>query len=134
MLLGLLREKSDLGRAFGPSVRSAIANDIERLAPPDDWVVVQKYSLASWPELLTLWIGLNGDLVRVIAHIPEEKRTTRVRVGVGAPITLEELIHRYVEHCVDLMEHFFRGCEDLAEKRNRRRDWIPAAEVGWFAW
>ena len=36
MLLGLSREKSDLRRAFGPNLRSAIANDIERLAPPDD--------------------------------------------------------------------------------------------------
>jgi len=70
--------------------------------PPDDWVGAQRYTDASWPELLTLWIGLNEHLVRVLAQIPEEKRSTPVRIGVLPPISLEELIRRYVEHCVDL--------------------------------
>ena len=71
--------------------------------PTDDWVEAQQYSNASWPELLTLWIGLNEHLARILARIPEEKRHSLIRVGVEEPIAIEELVQRYVDHCADLI-------------------------------
>lgn len=54
--------------------------------------------------LRRFWILYNWHLVRILQRIPEEKVTTPVRIGDGAPMTLGELIDSYIDH----VEHHLR--------------------------
>jgi hypothetical protein len=71
--------------------------------PEDDWVRAQEYRNASWPDIVDLWISLNAHLVHVLTVIPEEKVNMSCRIGVEEPISLLQLITRYVWHCEDIM-------------------------------
>jgi hypothetical protein len=71
--------------------------------PQDEWVAAQQYRTAAWKDLVELWVRLNQLLLRVLAHIPEEKLAVSCRVGIEESTTLAKLIERYVEHCEDLV-------------------------------
>lgn len=75
----------------------------------DDWVRVQRYADAPWPELVALWRLLNLHLARVMASAPLAERTRpRIRhnlheiawttVPVDRPTTLEYFMRDYVGH------------------------------------
>ncbi len=71
--------------------------------PQDEWVRAQQYQNASWPEMVDLWISLNRLLARVLTLIPEEKLNMSCRIGIEEPISLLQLIMRYVERCEDIV-------------------------------
>lgn len=81
----------------------------------DDWVAVQRYQEAPWPELVTLWASFNRHLARVMIAVPEAaRRRPRARhnlheIGValpspGEPARLEDLMRDYVRH----LQHHLR--------------------------
>jgi len=75
----------------------------------DEWVRVQAYDRAPWPELLSLWRSYNRHLARVMAAVPLEVRTRkRARhnlheigwnsYAADAPASLDDLMDDYVRH------------------------------------
>jgi len=73
----------------------------------DDWVRVQRYREASWPELLALWRSLNLHLARVMEAASEKDRLrprtdhALDRIAFRAPPstpTLGWFMEDYVEH------------------------------------
>jgi hypothetical protein len=71
--------------------------------PADEWVSAQKYSECPWQELVDLWVSLSRLMVHVLAVIPPEKMKTPCRIGIEEPITLWELIQRYITETTDLI-------------------------------
>ena len=71
--------------------------------PSDEWVTAQDYRSAFWPVLLDAWIGLNRLLVHLLANVPEEKTKLSCKIGIANPVTLEELVKAYVDHCEDVL-------------------------------
>ncbi|HXM44842.1 MAG TPA: Clp protease N-terminal domain-containing protein [Bryobacteraceae bacterium] len=71
--------------------------------PEDGWLSAQRYDELSWRDLVNLCVSLNELIVHVIARIPAEKLDTLCRIGVAEPIPLQELVHRYVAHCEDVV-------------------------------
>ena len=71
--------------------------------PADGWLAAQQYNAAPWADLVGLCILLNRMICHVLARIPEEKLETPCRVGVAAPVPLQELAHRYVAHYDDIV-------------------------------
>jgi DinB superfamily len=67
----------------------------------NEWVEAQAYASEVWSDLVRLWTAYNLHLVRVIAHIPEEKLGHLCRIGEDKPVTLGFLAEDYVAH----MEH-----------------------------
>ena len=64
----------------------------------DHWVTVQGYQDASWDHLITLWGAYNRHLARVIARIPDARRTTTMVIGANTPMTLGFVASDYVQH------------------------------------
>jgi hypothetical protein len=75
----------------------------------DDWVLLQRYQDAPWPELVALWREYNRHLARVMAVVPPEVRDRVHRVHnlheiawrpvrAGAPATLDYFMADYVAH------------------------------------
>jgi hypothetical protein len=64
----------------------------------DAWVAAQGYQEASWEELTALWRAYNRHLARVIARIPEDRRTVMCTIGADAPVTLAFVASDYVRH------------------------------------
>jgi hypothetical protein len=75
----------------------------------EDWVRVQGYGTAPWPELVTLWQTFNLQLARVMQAAPEElrlkERSTHNLHEIGwqtvpadEPATLDYLMSDYVGH------------------------------------
>jgi hypothetical protein len=74
-----------------------------------EWVSVQDYQAASWPELVAFWRLFNLHIARVMDAIPEETRfKLRARhnldelaskaVPKDQPVTLEYFMNDYVGH------------------------------------
>jgi hypothetical protein len=61
-------------------------------------VRVQAVHEAEWPLLVSLWAAYNLYLAHLIAHLPESKLDTPIRVGAREPITLGFLASEYVTH------------------------------------
>lgn len=79
----------------------------------DKWVEVQRYSDASVEEIITLWVSLNGALIRVISAMPEDQmRSKQIRLTSGEQHTLEWLINDYMEH---LKHHLHQISPELLE-------------------
>lgn len=75
----------------------------------EQWVELQRYQQAPWPELLTLWSAFNRHLADVMAAIPSEARErVRSRHNLDeiatyppahpAEATLEYFMRDYVDH------------------------------------
>ncbi|MGA2133688.1 MAG: Clp protease N-terminal domain-containing protein [Bryobacteraceae bacterium] len=71
--------------------------------PQDSWLAAQNYADVPWEEARTLLVSLNRLLVHVIGGIPQNKTDTPCRIGAAEPISLRELIERYVSHCEDIV-------------------------------
>lgn len=71
--------------------------------PQDDWVTAQDYRTFSWLDLVDLWVCLNRLLIHVLTRVPEAKASRVCRIGIEDPITLKELVRRYVAHCEDIV-------------------------------
>jgi hypothetical protein len=71
--------------------------------PPDDWVSAQRYDSFQWVDVVDLWLCLNRLLIHVLAQIPEDKLKIPFHIGIEKPISLAEVIDRYVAHCEDLV-------------------------------
>ena len=69
--------------------------------PQETWVSVQRYAGLPWKDLVNLWLVNNRLLLHVIAQIPENKLSVSCRISVRAPISLSELIIRYVDYVED---------------------------------
>jgi hypothetical protein len=70
------------------------------------WVRVQRYDLAPWAEVLSLWAALNGHLAHVIEHV-DPAHLTRVWKYDGQRLTLGFIIEDYIAH----LEHHLRALE-----------------------
>jgi len=90
-------------------VRGQLQDDLVFLGyAQEDWVRVQHYADAPWPDLVALWRLYNLHLARVIELTPADRRLSpRARhniqeIGFAAPIeataTLDGIMLDYVEH------------------------------------
>jgi hypothetical protein len=86
----------------------------------DDWVRVQDYQNAAWPELLDLWSAYNRHLAHVMesaAHDAKQKPRARhnldqiafARVSREEPATLDFVMRDYVDH----LRHHLRQIAEL---------------------
>ena len=64
----------------------------------DQWVELQNYKNAPWPELVDLWRLYNRHLARIIESVPADKLETSCKIGPSEPMTLRELIEDYLRH------------------------------------
>lgn len=80
----------------------------------DEWVRVQAYGDAPWPELVALWRAYNHHLARVIAAVPDEIRHRPLGAGPDHPPTLHALMADYVAH---LLHHLPQARAALASAR-----------------
>lgn len=64
----------------------------------DDWVAVQAYQSASWPELIALWAAYNRQLAHLIRHIPADKHGSTISIEGSKPFRLDFIVPDYVEH------------------------------------
>ena len=89
----------------------------------DDWVRLQGYAAAPWPELVRLWELYNRHLARVIARVPPEIATRpRARhnlheiayrpVSPERPATLGYFMSDYVRH----LEHHLSQIRALTDR------------------
>jgi hypothetical protein len=62
------------------------------------WVAVQDYNSASWPDLIDLWRLYNMHLAHVIKRIPAEKLQVPCAIGDRAPVPLGDVVDQYVAH------------------------------------
>jgi hypothetical protein len=90
-------------------VRGQLQDDLVFLGyAQDDWVRVQDYAHAPWPDLVALWRLYNRHLARVMELTPADRRLTPrtnhniQEIGFAAPIeataTLDGIMLDYVEH------------------------------------
>jgi len=70
----------------------------------EQWVRIQGYQSARWPDLSDLWRAYNTHLLHVIECMTEEGRRATCRVGGGPEVTLAWLFVDYVDH----LEHHLR--------------------------
>ena len=86
----------------------------------DEWVRLQQYQSAPWPELLTLWETFNRHLARVMRSIPDAVRLREHHqhnlhelawrpVPHDQPATLDYFMRDYVGH----LEHHLRQIDAL---------------------
>jgi hypothetical protein len=71
--------------------------------PEDSWLTTQHYNEVQWIRLVDLCVSLNRLIIHVIAHIPGEKLDVQCHIGIAEPISLQELVRRYVAHCEDIV-------------------------------
>lgn len=90
----------------------------------DDWVRMQGYQDAAWPEILELWYTFNLHLARVMALTPQdirERRTTvhnfdRIAwqtVKAGTPSTLDYFMKDYIGH----WHHHMKQIEAILDRK-----------------
>jgi len=81
----------------------------------DAWLALQRYDLAPWLELVSLWRGYNLQLARVVEQLPAELRLRATKrhnfdviawraVAPGEACTLEWFIRDYAGH----LDHHLR--------------------------
>lgn len=86
----------------------------------DDWVRLQRYQEAPWPEIVHTWTALNHHLIRIVALIPGEalERPRSVHnldeigwkpVAQARAATLDQLVRDYVGH----LEHHLRQVDSI---------------------
>lgn len=93
-----------------------------------DWVAVQRYAQADWPDLIALWASFNRHLARVMAATPADVRT-RVHtqhnlhaIAFRAPaaasdVTLAYVMTDYVAHLEHHLQQIFAEEGRLAVAR-----------------
>jgi hypothetical protein len=64
----------------------------------EQWVRIQGYQSARWPDLIDLWRAYNAHLLHVAECMTEQGRCATCRVRGGAEVTLAELFVGYVDH------------------------------------
>ena len=64
----------------------------------EQWVRIQDYKSARWPDLIDLWRAYNTHLLHVAVCMSEEGKRATCRVGGGAEVTLAGLFVAYVDH------------------------------------
>lgn len=64
----------------------------------NEWVNNQRYNLADWHELITLWYAYNLHIAHIIEFVMPDKLNYEITIeGVG-PFSLEFIMKDYVEH------------------------------------
>jgi hypothetical protein len=81
----------------------------------EDWVRVQRYSDASWRELIDLWRAYNFHLAHVIAHTAPEMLGKTAVVAAGE-VSLGYLMEDYLEH----LRHHLSVMQDRSTLVNHR--------------
>jgi hypothetical protein len=88
----------------------------------DQWVEVQHYQQASWPQLVDLWRAYNLHLLHLMSYVTQEKLDQRCSqhslqkiafetIGESEPTTLGYLMKDYIVH---LKHHLNQIFEDRA--------------------
>jgi hypothetical protein len=110
-------------------VRAQLTNDLVAPGyPQDDFVRVQQYQHAPWPELVTLWRDYNLHIARLIEAMPDEVRLRERRehnldqiawqpVPREKPVTLDYFMADYVAH----LHHHLRQIDAALEATIGRR-------------
>jgi len=71
--------------------------------PLEEWVAAQQYDRVPLQRLIGAWLEHTCLLAHVIAQVPENKLEAPIRVGIEDPVTIAQLVERYVRHCEDLV-------------------------------
>jgi len=64
----------------------------------ENWVSLQNYKHAAWPELVDFWRLYNHHMARVIEAVSPDKLEVPCSVGPSEPVTLGFLIKDYLRH------------------------------------
>jgi hypothetical protein len=70
----------------------------------NQWVQLMYYQNLPIEHILNLWVSLNKQIVEIIAIIPEDKLQYLCDIGEDNMVTIEWIIHDYVDH----MEHHLK--------------------------
>ncbi len=63
-----------------------------------DWIRLHGYARMRWATVFELWRSHNALLQRLVVEIPESTLGNRCRIGDNADVTLDFLIHDYLDH------------------------------------
>jgi hypothetical protein len=94
----------------------------------EQWVVVQRYDVAPWAELLSLWRSYNRHIAWIVGAMPgAELRKARPRdtldpnawgaVLAHDPITLEHFVIDYMQHLEHHLSQIMADYEPLSFER-----------------
>ena len=64
----------------------------------DSFVERAAYQDFDFNSLLSLWYNLNKLFLHTYLHIPEEDRTSKVKIGEKQAVTIEQLLNDYLIH------------------------------------
>lgn len=73
----------------------------------NEWVDLMDYLNLPVDHILSLWLILNKQVVRVISTMTEDRLLSSCEIGEGNIVTLEWLIKDYVEHMEHHLEQIF---------------------------
>jgi hypothetical protein len=80
-------------------VRAQLARTSEFPAYQQEaWVKAQAYNLASWPDLVNLWLLYNRHLLHVLRNLPQPVLAHDVSIGGKPPISVQAMAEDYVGH------------------------------------
>lgn len=73
----------------------------------DDWVLLQKWAQADWPEMILLWESYNQHIAFLIANVDPEHLNHEIKIeGVG-PFKLGFIMPDYLEHLKHHVKQIF---------------------------
>jgi hypothetical protein len=71
--------------------------------PSDAAVLAQRYDQMRWQSVVESWLSANCLLLRAIASLPGSKTSLPCRIGSDEPVTLGQLLSRFVEMAEELI-------------------------------
>lgn len=77
------------------------------------WVDLHRYQQRDWPELITLWIALNRQLLAAAESAPDSAWARTCSVADSGPLTLEFVFVDYIRHMLHHLEHIGIAVNDL---------------------
>ena len=81
----------------------------------DDWVDLQQWAKADWPQMVQLWSSYNHHIVFLIANVNEAFLDHTIMIEQTGPFRLGFIMPDYVEHLKHHLKQIFPDA-DLTPK------------------
>jgi hypothetical protein len=101
--LGYLIDNADQTRLWLARALTEPFLRVDRV-PSEESAAAQPYNDMRWPFVVACWFNANHLLLRVIGSLPGSEAKLSCRIGIEAPITLQELVAHFVGLTEDIME------------------------------
>lgn len=80
----------------------------------DRWVELHAYQNREWPELISLWVAFNRQLLAAGEPLGEAASSRTCTVAGSEPMTIQFILDDYVKHMLHHLEHIGINLTDVA--------------------